>query len=117
MRRRSPSGSRRLESSPGGLGLQRLSRPSAGIDVGSALDLVGGVLKWLAPAYLLPAAVAVGYGEPFWSFLVAGALTGTAGLALDQITGDKEGAAVTPRESFFVVAVLWLLIPIFGALP
>ena len=61
--------------------------------------------------------VAIGYGEPFWSFLVAGAITGSAGLALDQITGDKQGAAVTPRESFLVVAVLWLLIPIFGALP
>ncbi len=92
-------------------------RLHTGIDLGAALDLVGGVLKWLAPAFLIPVVVAIGYGEPFWSFLVAGAITGTAGLALDQITGDKAGAAVTPRESFFVVAVLWLLIPIFGALP
>jgi trk system potassium uptake protein TrkH len=92
-------------------------RLRTGIDVGSALDLVGGVLKWLAPAFLLPALIAVGYGEPFWSFLVAGAITGTAGLAVDQITGAKQGAAVTPRESFLVVAVLWLLIPVFGALP
>ncbi|MDA0160219.1 TrkH family potassium uptake protein [Solirubrobacter ginsenosidimutans] len=88
-----------------------------GIDVGSALDLVGGVLKWLAPAFLAPTAVAIGYGEPFWSFLVAGAITGTAGLALDQITGEKHGAAITPRESFLVVALIWLLVPIFGALP
>jgi trk system potassium uptake protein TrkH len=88
-----------------------------GIDVGSALDLVGGVLKWLAPAFLAPAAVAIGYGEPFWSFLVAGAITGAAGLALDQITGEKHGAAITPRESFIVVALIWLLVPIFGALP
>ena len=88
-----------------------------GIDVGSALDLVGGVLKWLAPAFLAPTAVAIGYGEPFWSFLVAGAITGAAGLALDQITGEKQGAAITPRESFLVVALIWLLVPIFGALP
>ena len=92
-------------------------RLRTGIDVGSALDLVGGVLKWLAPAFLLPAAVAVGYGDPFWAFLVAGVITGLAGLALDQITGDKRGAAVTPRESFLVVALIWLLVPIFGALP
>jgi trk system potassium uptake protein len=92
-------------------------RLRTGIDVGSALDLVGGVLKWLAPAYLLPAAVAIGYGEPFWPFLVAGAITGVAGWALDQITGDKRGAAVTPRESFLVVALIWLFVPIFGALP
>lgn len=92
-------------------------RRKSGIDIGSALDLVGGVLKWMAPAFLLPVVVAIGYGEPFWAFLAAGAITGLAGLALDQITGDKQGAAVTPRESFLVVAVLWLLIPIFGALP
>ena len=75
------------------------------------------MLKWLAPAFLLPAVVAIGYGEPFWAFLVAGAITGAAGLALDQITGEKQGAAVTPRESFLVVALIWLLVPIFGALP
>jgi len=88
-----------------------------GIDIGSAFDLVGGVLKWLSPAFLAPVAVAIGYGEPFWPFLVAGAITGAAGLALDQITGEKQGAAVTPRESFLVVALIWLLVPIFGALP
>jgi trk system potassium uptake protein TrkH len=88
-----------------------------GIDVGAALDLVGAVLKWLSPAYLLPTLVAIGYGEPFWPFLVAGAITGLTGLLLDQITGEKQGAAVTPRESFLVVALIWLLVPIFGALP
>ena len=94
-----------------------MRRRRTGIDIGSALDLVGGVLKWLAPAFLVPVVVAIGYGEPFWAFLVAGAITGLAGLALDQITGEKQGAAVTPRESFVVVALIWLLVPIFGALP
>jgi len=92
-------------------------RVKTGIDIGSALDLVGGVLKWLAPAFLAPVVVAIGYGEPFWAFLVAGVITGLTGLALDQITGDKQGAAVTPRESFLVVALIWLFVPIFGALP
>ncbi|MDA0179469.1 TrkH family potassium uptake protein [Solirubrobacter phytolaccae] len=95
-----------------------MKRPRTGIDVGAALDLVGGVLKWLAPAFLLPVVVAIGYGEScWWAFVVAAVITGVAGWTLDQITGDKEGAAVTPRESFLVVALLWLLIPMFGALP
>ena len=51
-------------------------RLKTGIEVGAALDLVGGVLKWLAPAFLVPAVVAIGYGEPWWSFVVAGAITG-----------------------------------------
>lgn len=95
-----------------------MKRPRTGIDVGAALDLVGGVLKWLAPAFLLPAVVALAYGESsWWAFVVAAVITGVAGWTLDQITGEKEGAAVTPRESFLVVALLWLLIPIFGCLP
>jgi trk system potassium uptake protein TrkH len=92
-------------------------RLRTGIDVGAALDLVGGLLKWISPAFLLPAVVALGYGEPWWPFLAAAAITGLAGLALDQITGEKRGAAVTPRESFFVVVLIWLLVPIFGSLP
>ena len=44
-------------------------------------------------------------------------ITAGAGLALDQITGPKSGAAVGPRESFLVVALIWLLVPVFGALP
>jgi trk system potassium uptake protein len=88
-----------------------------GLDVGSALDLVGGVLKWVGAAFAVPAAVALGYGEPVWPFLVAGVVTAGAGLLLDQITGPKSGAAVGPRESFLVVALIWLLIPVFGMLP
>jgi len=75
------------------------------------------VLKWVGLAFALPAAVALGYGEPVWPFLASGAITVGCGLALDRITGPKHGAAVGPRESFLVVALIWLLVPVFGALP
>jgi trk system potassium uptake protein len=75
------------------------------------------VLKWVGLAFALPAAVALGYGEPAWPFLASGAITVGCGLALDRITGPKQGAAVGPRESFLVVALIWLLVPVFGALP
>ena len=75
------------------------------------------MLKWVGAAFAVPALVALGYGEPVWPFLVAGAVTAGCGLLLDQITGDRSGAAVGPRESFLVVALIWLLVPIFGALP
>ena len=88
-----------------------------GVDVGSTFDLVGGVLKWVGATFVVPAAVAIGYGEAFWPFLVSGVVTVAAGLALDQITGPKSGAAVGPREAFLVVALIWLLVPVFGALP
>jgi trk system potassium uptake protein TrkH len=88
-----------------------------GIDVGNALDLVGGVLKWVGAAFVVPAAVAVGYGDPVLPFVIGGAITVGAGHALDQITGPKSGAAVGPREGFLVIALIWLLVPVFGMLP
>jgi trk system potassium uptake protein len=90
---------------------------AGGVDVGGAFDLVGGVLKWVGAAFLVPAAVALGHGEPVWPFLVTGAVTAGCGLALDQITGEKRGAAVGPREGFLVIALIWLVVPVFGALP
>ena len=75
------------------------------------------MLKWVGAAFVVPAAVALGYGDPAWPFLAAGAAAAGAGLLLDQITGPKTGAAVGPRESFLVVALIWLLVPVFGALP
>jgi trk system potassium uptake protein TrkH len=88
-----------------------------GVDVGSAFDLVGGVLKWVGAAFVVPLIVALGYGEPFLPFLIGGAITSAAGFALDQITGPKSGAAVGPREGLLVVALIWLLVPVFGMLP
>ncbi len=39
------------------------SRRSLHVDVGSALDLVGSITKYLALTPLIPAAVTFGYGE------------------------------------------------------
>ena len=87
-----------------------------GVDVGSALDLVGGVLKYVGAAFLVPVGVALGYGEPAWPFLVAGAVTAAVGWGLDQVTAGT-GEAVGPREGFLVVSLVWLLVPAFGCLP
>ena len=46
-----------------------------GVDVSGALNLVGWLIKYLALAFLFPAAIAVGYSEPVWPFLVAAAVT------------------------------------------
>jgi trk system potassium uptake protein len=96
---------------------RRVRLAVGGVDVGSALDLVGAVLKWVGLTFLVPAAVALGYGEPAWPFLVGGALTATAGLGLDRLTGDRSAADVGPREGFLVVALIWLVVPAFGAVP
>ncbi len=85
--------------------------------MGSALDLVGNVLRWVGLAFVVPAGVAVGYGESPWPFLLSGAITAAAGYALDRLTGDRRAELVGPREGFLIIALVWLLVPAFGALP
>ncbi|MBD0291752.1 MAG: TrkH family potassium uptake protein, partial [Thermoleophilia bacterium] len=83
--------------------LRALLRGRLGVDVASALDLVGGVLKYLSLAFVVPAGIALAYGEAFWPFLAAGALSAGSGWALDRATGSKKGELVRPREGFLVV--------------
>jgi len=92
-------------------------RVALGVDVDAALDLFGGVLKWVGPAFLAPAAVALFAGESAWPFLVGGAATTAAGAALDRLTDERQESRIGPREGFLVVALVWLLVPAFGALP
>jgi len=86
-----------------------------GVDVGGALNLVGSLIKYLSLAFLFPTAIAVGYGEPVWPFLVAGVVTAAAGIGLEAATDGKE--RIGAREGYLVVSLLWLLVAVFGALP
>src|SRR4051812_40830810 len=88
---------------------------SLGVDVAGALNLVGALIKYLAPAFLVPAVLAVGYGDPVWPFLVGAVATAGLGLVLEHVTTGKE--TVGAREGYLVVSLLWLLIALLGALP
>ncbi len=85
------------------------------VDVGPALSLVGTLLKYLSLAFLFPTAIALGYGESFWPFLAAGAVTAVLGAVLERATPSATGVGV--REGFLVVALVWLAAPACGALP
>jgi trk system potassium uptake protein TrkH len=86
-----------------------------GVDVAGALNLVGALLRYLSLAFLFPAAIAVGYSEPAWPFLAAGAITAAAGRMLELLTSGRE--RIGPREGFLVVALTWLLAAVAGAIP
>jgi trk system potassium uptake protein TrkH len=86
-----------------------------GVDIRGALNLVGSLIKYLSPGFLLPAAIALGYGEAVWPFLVSGAVTFACGAGLEALTDGKE--RIGPREGYLVVSLIWLLIAAFGALP
>jgi trk system potassium uptake protein TrkH len=86
------------------------------VDIGSTLDLVGTITKYLAVTPLIPAAAAVGYGESPRPFLLTAAIALTVGVVLElAIRGEKE--RVGAREGFLVVALTWLVAAAVGALP
>ena len=96
--------------------IRRALRPEViGVDLSGALNLVGALLKYLSLAFLLPAALALGYGEPVWPFLASGGITAGAGWAIEQVTQGKERVGV--REGFFVVAISWLCVAFAVSLP
>jgi trk system potassium uptake protein TrkH len=96
---------------------ERRKGPPAGlgVDVVGALNLVGSLFTPLGLAFLLPAVLAIGYGEAVWPFLVSGAATSGFGAALERTTHGRE--RVGSREGYLVVALLWLLVAVFGTLP
>jgi trk system potassium uptake protein TrkH len=86
------------------------------VDLPAAANLVGMLGKYLGLAALLPVVVALWYGEPFWPFLAAGAITSGLGLAVERLTaGAAERVGV--REGFLVVSLVWLVAAGFASLP
>jgi trk system potassium uptake protein len=90
-------------------------RPRVAVDVLGALNLVATLTAYLSLFTIVPAAVAVGYGERFWPFLAAGAIVGGLALVAARLTrGDRRLGA---REGFLVVSGTWLCAAAVGALP
>jgi trk system potassium uptake protein TrkH len=85
------------------------------VDLLGALNLVATLTAYLSLSVLVPAAVAIGYGEPFWPFLGAGALVGGAALAAARATAGERRLGT--REGFLVVSGTWLCAAALGAMP
>jgi trk system potassium uptake protein TrkH len=86
------------------------------VDLSAAGNMVGTLCKYLGLAALFPTAIAIGYGESFWPFLAAGAITSGGGYALERVTASSAGR-VGVREGFLVISVTWLVAAAFAALP
>jgi trk system potassium uptake protein TrkH len=86
-----------------------------GVDVAAALNLVGALVKWFALAFVFPAALALGYGESVWPFVIGGLAAAVVGAGLEAGTTGKERVGL--REGYLVVSLLWLLVAVFGSLP
>ena len=91
-------------------------RAALGIDLPGALALTGMLVTYLSASALVPAAVAIGYGEAFWPFLAAGGATAAVGLGLMRL-GRRSPGPIGFREGYLVVSLTWLLAAVFAGLP
>lgn len=94
-----------------------MRRPRLGVDLGAVFDLVGGVLRWVGLAFVAPALVALFAGEAVWPWLAAGGAASGSGVLLDRLTHERRADRIGQREGFLVIALVWALVPVFGALP
>ena len=92
-----------------------MSRLRLAVDFTGSINLVATLTKYLSLATLVPATVAVGYGESPWPFLAAGAIVGGISLAVELLTRGEH--RIGSREAFFVVSFTWLVAAALGALP
>jgi trk system potassium uptake protein TrkH len=90
-------------------------RARIAVDVLGALNLVATLTAYLSFFTVVPAAIAIGYGESFWPFLATGAIIG--GLALVTATLTRGDRRLGVREGFLVVSGTWLCAAAIGALP
>jgi trk system potassium uptake protein TrkH len=91
-------------------------RTRLAIDVKGSLALTGTLLAYLSLSSLVPVAFAIGYSEPIWPFLGAGAIAGAVGLGLQQL-GRRSPGAIGFREGYLVVSLTWLLAAAYASLP
>lgn len=74
------------------------------------------ILRTEAALMLLPAIVAVIYKESsVWSFVIAAVITVVASFVLARKKPDND--VIFAREGFLVVALAWIVLSVFGAIP
>ncbi len=80
---------------------------------------IGSILKYLGILMIVPLAVAIWYGESFtiikYTWLIPIAITTSFGVILEKFIGKK--GEIKRREGFAIVALGWLAVAFFGALP
>lgn len=87
------------------------------IDVRPVANTVGKLVVALGVSMLLPMAVDFWHGDPHWqSFLQAACLTSLIGIMVTIATRGAD-MALTLEQAFLLTTSLWLVLPLFGALP
>lgn len=83
------------------------------VDWRTSASLLGTILQGLTLPLGAMALLAAGYREPVGPWLVAFALPGGVGTALERL----DRGSVGPREAFLLVAAAWFAVAVVGAVP
>ncbi len=88
------------------------------VDLRTVSYLLGLLLALFGATMLAPAAVDALDGSGNWpAFLISAGVTSFVGVGMALACGDREGRRVGVREAFFITTVIWVVSPMFGALP
>jgi trk system potassium uptake protein TrkH len=82
-------------------------REAIGVDVRTAVALVGTTVKYLSLTLAAPTLVAVVYSEPPWPFVGAAAVGFAFGWAAEHVSDGR--GQLGAREGFLVVSLTWLM--------
>ncbi|RMH66192.1 MAG: TrkH family potassium uptake protein [Bacteroidetes bacterium] len=89
------------------------------LNLKAVVGTLGALLFFLGGALLLPMFVGLLYGEPsWWSFGVVALIAFALGGGSWHVLGGPKGEVdLGVREGFAIVALAWLVLSLFGALP
>lgn len=95
--------------------IRKTLRPSSDlyVDYKTSLSFLGLILEYMALTPLFPAAVALYYGESPLPFVVASVVMVSLGVILERLRSDELGH----RETFLLVSLTWLVLPLLGTIP
>lgn len=85
------------------------------VDPGAAINLVARLIGALSVTLLVPAIMALAYGEPIVPFLAA--LAVGAAFAAVGLVATRGARAATTSEGVLVVALAWVFATVVGAVP
>ena len=85
------------------------------VEIRPALHLIAVIIRWLSLTFVPPLLAAWYYAESLWPFLIPMLLTAVIGLVGERLTRSPTELGI--REGFLVVALAWMSIAVFGAIP
>jgi trk system potassium uptake protein TrkH len=88
------------------------------IDPRPIVYVIGLVVAVLGATMLVPVAVDLYYGSDDWAvFLTSAAITVVVGGSMAIATANTSGHGLTIQQTFLLTTLIWIALPLFGALP